>query len=373
MDPGITVIMLAKNEEERMRRCLASLHGHVAAIVALVDPLSTDGTAQVVRKHGGLVLEPEWPGGFDAARNICLEHVKTEWVLWLDADEWFEGGGAARLRELTKQRDAFCFGLIRQEVFGGGPQARSQVVRLWRSRPYVPFIGLVHEHLDTESLDQAESPGKEYGTDVVINHDGYTPDVMAGKAARYVKLLEEELRRRPGQLFYQVKLACTLDLAQDPRAPAALRELGDELLVLGDELDEAPIPAAEAFGPVLNAVPESDWHSARTDGLLRLGRAWFPDNPSVLWHVSQLEIRRGNMQAALRCLCDLEALAVSGRYDQRTPHYETMVGKGLYTNLALVAHQLGRSDIARRNYERLLEIEPDNAVARQNIQLLQPR
>jgi len=367
MDPGITVIMLAKNEETRLRRCMKSLRDHIQGLVALVDPLSTDRTADVVRENGGTVLSVDWPGAFDIARNLCLEHVKTEWVLWIDADEWFEGDDAKHLAELTRREEAYCYGLIRQEVDERGPQSRCQVVRMFRSRPYVPFSGVVHEHLDRDACADPEALGKEYGTDLSFNHDGYTADVTPAKLARYVELIQEELRLRPGQIFYEVKLACTLAAAGDPRADATLRALGDRLLELSDELDEAPISAAEAIGLILTAIPESEWRCARTDSLLRLGRAWFPDNPAVLWSVARFEVSRGDLPAAFRSLQELEALVESGRYDRRTPHSQAVTGIGLYTNLALVAHQLGRVDVARRNYERLLQADPGNAVARQNL------
>jgi hypothetical protein len=370
MDPGITVIMLAKNEEAHLRRCLKSVRGHIQGLVALVDPLSTDGTAEVARENGGIVLSVDWPGAFDVARNLCLKHVKTEWVLWLDADEWFAGNDAKHLAELMRREDAFCFGLIRQEINERGLQSMCQVVRMFRSRPYVPFCGVVHEHLDRDSCAEPEALGKEYGTDLTFNHYGYTADATPAKLTRYAQLIEEELRLRPGQTFYEVKLACTLAAAKDPRAHAKLRELGDRLRGLSDELEEAPISVAEAMGPILAAIPEAEWRCARTDALLRLGRAWFPDNPAVLWSVAQFEVARGDLSAAFASLQDIEALVDGGRYDKRTPHFAMVTGIGLYTNLALVAHQLGRKDVARRNYERLLVADPGNGVARKNLALL---
>jgi tetratricopeptide (TPR) repeat protein len=241
--------------------------------------------------------------------------------------------------------------------------------RLWRSRPYVPFVGVVHEHLDRDALTASGETGKEYDTDIVINHDGYAGGATTGKYEKYIPMLREELVRRPGQIYYEVKLACTLAAARKPEAPAELAKLGDRLLSEQDR-DEQEVIVASAFGPILDAVPEAELRSPRTDTLLRLARGWFPETPVVAWHAAQLHVRRGELKGALDALLDLEKMAETGNFDRRTPFLAPIMAQALWTNLGIVAHQLGRKDVAKRNYERLLKADPANPVAKQNIGLL---
>jgi hypothetical protein len=233
----------------------------------------------------------------------------------------------------------------------------------------VPFVGVVHEHLDQPVLEASGETRKEFDTDLEFSHDGYAGGLGAMKIERYIPLLREELRRRPGQIYYEVKLACSLVGARSPDAPAALQALGDRLIGEQDR-DEQEVAVATAAGSLLQAIPDSELRTARTDALIRCLRGWFPNSPPVAWFIAHVEIRRGDLAAALRYLVDLEKMVESGVYDSRTTCPAAILGIGLWTNLAIVAHQLGRKDVARRNYRRILAVDPANAVARKNIALL---
>jgi Tfp pilus assembly protein PilF len=85
----------------------------------------------------------------------------------------------------------------------------------------------------------------------------------------------------------------------------------------------------------------------------------------VAWHAAQLEVRRGDLQAALRALLDLERMAETGVFDKRASYPAPVLGLALWNNLAIVAHKLGRREVARRNYERVLAAQPNNAAVRE--------
>lgn len=94
MKVPLSVVILALNEKERMKRCLSSVRDFQQ--VVLIDSLSSDGTLDEARDLWNgwgedpnaltLVSRP-WPG-FTQARNESLKWVRSPWVMWLDADEW---------------------------------------------------------------------------------------------------------------------------------------------------------------------------------------------------------------------------------------------------------------------------------------------
>lgn len=368
MKPGITLAMIVKDEEEKLPRCLASVEGVVDDIV-VVDTGSTDGTLEIARRHGARVFQMEWPGAFDAARNESLRHVETEWILWLDADEWLEKGSGPKIRKVIEWDDAYCFGLVIREV--GPDPVEFCATRLWRSRPSVPFVGAIHEHLDPSVLQAHGETRKEFATDIVVLHDGYSPGQRQAKQARSIELLKKELELRPGQPYYEVKLACTLAAVGHPDARQELLRIGDRLLELQDEMQVDPAYAS-VFGPLFAALADEELWSAPVDTLIRLAGGWFPESPAVLWQVAQVEVRRGNLPSALYALMEIEKMAESGSFDRRTPYHPGILGLALWTNLALVAHQVGRRDVALRNYRRILEVDPNNETAKQNMAKLQP-
>jgi len=89
-DPGsvpVSVVVLTRDEEPNIRRCLASVAWASQAVV--VDSGSTDGTVPIARSLGAEVIEQPWLG-FSAQREFALRlpSLRYDWVYFVDADEW---------------------------------------------------------------------------------------------------------------------------------------------------------------------------------------------------------------------------------------------------------------------------------------------
>ncbi|HEV8307453.1 MAG TPA: glycosyltransferase family 2 protein [Methylomirabilota bacterium] len=81
---GLTVTIVAKNEEERIQACLESVAW--APEIVVVDAESTDRTAEIARKFTPKVIVRPW-AGFAAQKNFALTQATEPWILSLDADE----------------------------------------------------------------------------------------------------------------------------------------------------------------------------------------------------------------------------------------------------------------------------------------------
>ena len=88
----ISVVLITKNEEASLRRCLDSVKW--ADEIVVLDSGSTDATVQICREYTQRVYETDWPG-FGPQKNRALARAGGEWVLSLDADECV----SAELRE----------------------------------------------------------------------------------------------------------------------------------------------------------------------------------------------------------------------------------------------------------------------------------
>jgi len=82
----ITLCILARNEVDNLKNCFSNIATVVDEIL-LLDTGSTDGTAAVAEALGAKVFQYTWDENFSRARNLLLEKVETEWVLWIDCDE----------------------------------------------------------------------------------------------------------------------------------------------------------------------------------------------------------------------------------------------------------------------------------------------
>ncbi|MEN9662227.1 MAG: hypothetical protein RL324_1176 [Verrucomicrobiota bacterium] len=83
--PPLSVVIIARNEEKNLPRCLASVQGWVAEIVVVLNH-TTDGSEAVAKKAGAAVHHLPWQG-FRDAKNAATALAANPWVLSLDADE----------------------------------------------------------------------------------------------------------------------------------------------------------------------------------------------------------------------------------------------------------------------------------------------
>ncbi|MBO0933564.1 glycosyltransferase family 2 protein [Fibrella aquatilis] len=88
MPVPITVLILTKNEAPNLSHCLSSVVGWAAAVFVL-DSGSTDLTVALAEAGGATVFHRDFDN-YAAQRNHAIEAlpILTEWVLFLDADEY---------------------------------------------------------------------------------------------------------------------------------------------------------------------------------------------------------------------------------------------------------------------------------------------
>ncbi len=147
--PRISAIIITKNEESALPRCLDSLKW--ADQIVVLDSGSTDRTVEVARACGAEVHVEEWKGYTDQ-KNSALAKATGDWVVSLDADEEFSREAQEDVRRLVKEDDSSVQGYaFRRKVFylGSwichGDWYPDHVVRLWR-RGHGRFVGRrVHE------------------------------------------------------------------------------------------------------------------------------------------------------------------------------------------------------------------------------------
>lgn len=83
----LTVLILTKNEEKNIAKCIRSFQG-IARRFVIVDSFSTDRTVEIARSLGADVYEHAFES-HAAQMNWGLEYtgIQTEWVMRMDADE----------------------------------------------------------------------------------------------------------------------------------------------------------------------------------------------------------------------------------------------------------------------------------------------
>lgn len=82
---AISAVILTKNEEANLEKCLASVR--FCDEILVIDDFSADNTISIAQKHGAVVVQHALAGDFSQQRNFGLEKATEEWVLFIDADE----------------------------------------------------------------------------------------------------------------------------------------------------------------------------------------------------------------------------------------------------------------------------------------------
>jgi len=150
----ITVVILTKNEELFIARCIASVAW--ADEVLVLDSGSTDRTREIAREWGASVYEQAWLG-WVPQRQAGIARACHDWILVLEADEIvtpeLRDGILAAMAASPDARDGYAVDR-RDEFFGRvfpnmqRPALRRGFVRLFNRRQshYAPE-DLIHERV----------------------------------------------------------------------------------------------------------------------------------------------------------------------------------------------------------------------------------
>jgi len=115
----ITAVVITKNEEDKIEKCLDSLKDFVDEII-IVDDLSSDGTVEICKRYKARVIIHESRGNFDNQRNIGIQNATGEWILQMDADEIVPIHTANKIIEsLENPSGSVAFKLRRKNFFLG--------------------------------------------------------------------------------------------------------------------------------------------------------------------------------------------------------------------------------------------------------------
>lgn len=82
---NISAVVLSRNEEKNIKKCLESL-GFCDEVI-VIDDNSEDRTIEIAEKLGAKVYKRELKGNFALQRNFGLNKARGKWVLFVDPDE----------------------------------------------------------------------------------------------------------------------------------------------------------------------------------------------------------------------------------------------------------------------------------------------
>lgn len=207
----ISVCYITKNEEKNLARSMDSVMAAADEFI-VVDTGSIDATREIARSHGGKLYEYTWQDDFSGPRNFAIEQASGDYILFMDADEYVSADTCANLRKLIEQNqnhDALLMKRFDIDQDEANILGEIFVLRAFRRKPHLRYQGRIHEELCDAGQAIADI-GVLAPQQLKLYHTGYEASVNQDKAARNLRILQEELKEtaNPGRLYMYLAEAC---------------------------------------------------------------------------------------------------------------------------------------------------------------------
>jgi len=376
----LTVAIIARDEESRIGASIASARS-LADHLVVVDSGSTDNTVAIAQAAGAQVVHHQWDDDFAAARNAAIPYLKGRWTLWLDADEFVDASSVADFRHVLSRNDASGFGIIRRDHVNGfkpgeppGPHVSTMIYRVLRNDLGFRFTGRCHEQpAPFPDVLERETGLKVFASPLILDHDcRYYYEGRFQKALRNGRLLDIEVRERPGRLYWMIQCGATLldvpgmvqrgkevmadslkliaALREQPGAPFSLVELALEYAAHFSPAENLPLTPQEAYD---------------------LAQKWFPNAVPVIWMRAKRAYDAGDFENAIPILRRLIDIGERRAYDLEVPFDQAVIGDDARLNLGVCLLRLAQLDDAEREFRKINPTGPRAEEAGMNLGVIE--
>lgn len=211
----ISVCIIAKNEEKRIEKCLASIKPYGFEIV-VVDTGSTDRTKEIASRYADQVLDYVWCDDFAAARNFSLRIASNNWIFMMDCDEWIKTIDVEELNYFRKHYPDSVGAISRENLVtenGKLTLNNTDYTERFFNKKLYHYTGIIHEQL--RPIRGSDLPCLLLHT--TIDHTGYdmTYEEQVAKGRRNLTLLHKQLNQEPENPYVYYQLGKGYEIIND--------------------------------------------------------------------------------------------------------------------------------------------------------------
>lgn len=187
---SVTAIVPARNEEQTIGACVASLARQPQVTeIRVVDDMSSDGTAATVRRMTDDIpslrvietrtLPSGWVGKSHAAW-VGAEGAQTGWLLFVDADAVLEPGAVERALGIASRERASLVSFSPEQITG-----------TWYEKTMIPFVFTrLSRHFSFDEVNDPASPAAAAnGQFLMVDREAYL--AVGGHASVAGEVLED--------------------------------------------------------------------------------------------------------------------------------------------------------------------------------------
>ena len=350
----ISACYMVKNEEVNLPRSLESVKESVDEII-VVDTGSTDKTIEIAKSYGAKIIETPWKDDFSTPRNMAIDAATGDWIIFLDADEFFATPGKVRAA-ITKFADNTTIIIPRIDIDEEQDRELNHdwSMRIFKNADYLRYRGLIHEHLT--NIKDGKMPYVFGSSELTIYHTGYASSKIKQKLQRNLELIEQEEKTIGHRPQHDITLAdCYMGLGDYEKVihyvKKALNSSTKELTGRGrlyrnlmnamrnlDQSDEEILKVVEEAIKILPQLPE-----------------FYAERAITLCDLNRLDEAYENFKKSLEIWKNLPTDTYENSYYPR-------IMDVVYAQLSELERLKGNVKEAKRNINEAIKIAPHNAM-----------
>jgi SunS family peptide S-glycosyltransferase len=211
LEPTVTCGILTYNEERSILRCIKSIENEFDEVIVL-DSFSEDRTLEIIQRNFSdvKIKQSKWQDDFSFSRNKILDMVSSEFVFFMDADNYFHPSNKNKVKKiakLVKYLNIVC--VISPVIIEYNGHIYTDNRKMFSKDLNISFRGKVHE----EPLFENGDVPINITADIVIHHDGYNPNLVDQEAKNTrnsllsKKMIEKEPLNPKWHYFYARELS----------------------------------------------------------------------------------------------------------------------------------------------------------------------
>lgn len=327
----ISACYIVKNEEKVLARSIDSLRDYYDELI-VVDTGSTDRTTSVAQAKGARIYNFVWDDDFSKARNFALAQAKGDWIIFLDADEYYDGNISLRRYIEEIERQGLAGEAILIALYEAGQQGRPpmKVARIFRHGTGIFYQGAIHETLFKQSGELNLLAAEE----LKFIHTGYHREIMPAKLRRNLAILQAEAQSGRCEPQYYYMAECYFGLQEYEQAVAYILKALESPIRYQDQ-------ESNYYHILIESLRQLAYPLEDQAAVARKALQLFPDLPEFYGELGMIVSTMGNFEEArdlmLKCIEQYMEKTV-----RREGYFSAQTMGIVYARLAGIAQRLNQ-------------------------------
>ena len=269
----ISACVIAKNEAKNITRWAENMQS-IADEIIVADTGSEDNTVDLAKAAGATVYHFPWINDFAAAKNFALDKATGNWIVFLDADEYFTADSLPHIRSTIKTVEPHtdiagivCRLVNIDEDDNNRFCSAFYQLRIFRHTKKYRYEGKVHEKLTVPKHKKLELAQK-----VTIYHTGYSGSLAKAKMQRNLSIMNDRIKENGGVVTYNDEryyMDIWYGLGERDKAAAYARKI-----IARPEADEETV--SKAYETLLSVYADGDYPEAEVMSVMEEGKKACP-------------------------------------------------------------------------------------------------